>query len=174
MSAQANVKLRYEHLKGEFIAKNENESLATLVEDAIGAGDSHRLGRQGKTQLRSRYREEFIPSMPAGESIPLTAPPLTGLRLAGPRYAAGESRHFQQEVGQEMGNTANCKLLINKANGPVVPTSESSSAWLGLIPSRGDSRKFKVDLLAPGRGDAISAEQNLPARAEARAGCAVG
>jgi hypothetical protein len=55
MSAQANVKLRYEHLKGEFIAKNENESLATLVEDAIGAGDSHRLGRQGKTQLRSRY-----------------------------------------------------------------------------------------------------------------------
>jgi hypothetical protein len=140
MSAQANVKLRYEHLKGEFIAKNENESLATLVEDAIGAGDSHRLGRQGKTQLRSRYREEFIPSMPAGESIPLTAPPLTGLRLAGPRYAAGESRHFQQEVGQEMGNTANCKLLINKANGPVVP---NLGELISLAGTHSESRRFQ-------------------------------
>jgi carboxymethylenebutenolidase len=66
MSAQDNVKLWDEHLKGEFITKNENESLATMVEDASVLAIPTGWGGKGKTQLRSRYRDEFIPSISAG------------------------------------------------------------------------------------------------------------
>jgi carboxymethylenebutenolidase len=66
MSAQDNLRLWDEHLKGEFITKNENESLATMVEDASVLTIPTRWGGKGKTQLRSRYRDEFIPSIPEG------------------------------------------------------------------------------------------------------------
>jgi carboxymethylenebutenolidase len=65
MSAQDNVRLWEEHLNGEFVTKNENISLATMVEDASVITIPTRWGGKGKEQLRPLYRDEFIPSIPS-------------------------------------------------------------------------------------------------------------
>jgi len=66
MSGQDNLKLWEDHLKGEFITKNENESLATMVEDASVMAIPTGWGGRGKTRLRPLYRDEFIPTIPDG------------------------------------------------------------------------------------------------------------
>ena len=65
MSAQENVRLWEEHLNGEFVTKNENLSLSTMVEDASVITMPTRWGGKGKAALRSLYRDEFIPSIPS-------------------------------------------------------------------------------------------------------------
>jgi len=62
--AQENVRLWEEHLNGEFVTKNENLSLATMVEDASVLTMPTRWGGKGKEALRPLYRDEFIPSIP--------------------------------------------------------------------------------------------------------------
>lgn len=65
MSAQDNVRLWEEHLRGEFTTKDENQSLATMVDDASVFTIPTGWGGKGKTALRSLYRDEFIPSIPS-------------------------------------------------------------------------------------------------------------
>jgi len=64
MSAQENVRLWETHLDGEFVTKNENLSLATMVDDASVLTVPTRWGAKGKEALRPLYRDEFIPSIP--------------------------------------------------------------------------------------------------------------
>ena len=66
MSAQENLRLWEEHLKGEFETKDENLSLSTMVEDASVVTMPTRWGGKGKAALRPLYRDEFIPSIPSG------------------------------------------------------------------------------------------------------------
>jgi carboxymethylenebutenolidase len=66
MSAQENLRLWEEHLKGEFETKDENLSLSTMVEDASVITMPTRWGGKGKAALRPLYRDEFIPSIPSG------------------------------------------------------------------------------------------------------------
>jgi carboxymethylenebutenolidase len=66
MSAQENLKLWEEHLKGEFETKDENLSLSTMVEDASVITMPTRWGGKGKAALKPLYRDEFIPSIPSG------------------------------------------------------------------------------------------------------------
>ncbi len=66
MSAQDNLRLWGEHLKGEFETKDENLSLSTMVEDASVVTMPTRWGGKGKAALRPLYRDEFIPSIPPG------------------------------------------------------------------------------------------------------------
>jgi carboxymethylenebutenolidase len=71
MSAEENVRLWLAHLAGEFTHRNEEESLATMVEDASVCHVPTGSGGIGKTVLRRYYRDEFIPSIPADWSIAL-------------------------------------------------------------------------------------------------------
>ena len=64
MSAQDNVKLWEQHIIGEFMEKNEDLSLSTMVEDASVLTIPTGWGGKGKTELRPLYRDEFIPSIP--------------------------------------------------------------------------------------------------------------
>lgn len=64
MSAQENLKLWETHIRGEFMTKNEEESLATMVEDASVITVPTGWGGKGKAALRPLYRDEFIPSIP--------------------------------------------------------------------------------------------------------------
>jgi len=65
MSAQDNIKLWEQHLVGEFVTKDENLSLSTMVEDASVMHMPTRSGGRGKAELRSYYRDMFIPSIPS-------------------------------------------------------------------------------------------------------------
>ena len=64
MSAQENLKLWATHIKGEFMTKDTDLSLSTMVEDASVLTVPTGWGGKGKAELRSRYRDEFIPSIP--------------------------------------------------------------------------------------------------------------
>jgi carboxymethylenebutenolidase len=64
MSAQENVSLWELHLDGEFVTKNEDVSLSTMIEDASVLTIPTRWGGKGKDVLRPLYRDEFIPSIP--------------------------------------------------------------------------------------------------------------
>ena len=64
MSAQENLKLWATHIKGEFLTKDADLSLSTMVEDASVLTVPTGWGGKGKAELRSRYRDEFIPSIP--------------------------------------------------------------------------------------------------------------
>ena len=64
MSAQENLKLWETHIKGEFMTKDTDLSLSTMVEDASVLTIPTGWGGKGKAELRSRYRDEFIPSIP--------------------------------------------------------------------------------------------------------------
>ena len=64
MSIQDNVRLWEQHVIGEFVEKNEDLSLSTMVEDAAVMHMPTRSGGKGKAQLKSYYRDLFIPSIP--------------------------------------------------------------------------------------------------------------
>ena len=65
MSTQTNLKQWEDHIVGEFVTKNVEQSLATMVEDASVMHMPTRSGGKGKTELRAYYRDMFIPSIPA-------------------------------------------------------------------------------------------------------------
>lgn len=64
MSAQENLRLWDEHIKGEFMTKDTDLSLSTMVEDASVITVPTGWGGKGKAALRPLYRDEFIPSIP--------------------------------------------------------------------------------------------------------------
>lgn len=64
MSVQDNIQLWEQHIAGEFIEKNEDLSLATMVEDASVVHMPTRSGGKGKAELKPYYRDMFIPSIP--------------------------------------------------------------------------------------------------------------
>jgi carboxymethylenebutenolidase len=64
MSAENNVRLWEQHLRGEFVEKNEDLSLETMVEDASVMHVPTQSGGRGKAELKPYYRDVFIPSLP--------------------------------------------------------------------------------------------------------------
>ena len=64
MATQDLVKLWEEHVIGEFVEKDEELSLSTMVEDASVMHMPTRSGGKGKDELRAYYRDMFIPSIP--------------------------------------------------------------------------------------------------------------
>jgi carboxymethylenebutenolidase len=72
MTEDRNVQLWLAHLTGEFTSRNEEESLATMVEDASVCHIPTGSGGAGKTALRRYYRDEFIPSIPEDWNITLS------------------------------------------------------------------------------------------------------
>jgi len=65
MSTQDNLYLWEQHLIGEFVNKDVELSLSTMVEDASVMHMPTRSGGKGKTELRAYYRDMFIPSIPS-------------------------------------------------------------------------------------------------------------
>jgi carboxymethylenebutenolidase len=65
MSAQDNLKLWEQHVIGEFVDKDVDLSLSTMAEDASVMHLPTRSGGKGKAELRSYYRDMFIPSIPS-------------------------------------------------------------------------------------------------------------
>src|ERR1044071_8792388 len=53
-----------EHLKGEFEIKDVDATLATMVDDAYVNHMPVNTGGRGKGELRTFYRDVFIPSWP--------------------------------------------------------------------------------------------------------------
>ena len=64
MSAQDNLKLWQQHVIGEFVEKDVDLSLSIMVEDASVMHMPTRSGGKGKAELKSYYRDMFIPSIP--------------------------------------------------------------------------------------------------------------
>jgi carboxymethylenebutenolidase len=64
MTAQQLEKLWADHLAGEFVTKDVEATLATMVEDASVNHMPVNTGGRGKDQLRVFYRDDFIPSWP--------------------------------------------------------------------------------------------------------------
>ena len=64
MSAKDNLKLWEQHIVGEFVDKDVDLALSTMVEDASVMHMPTRSGGRGKTELRTYYRDMFIPSIP--------------------------------------------------------------------------------------------------------------
>jgi carboxymethylenebutenolidase len=65
MSIQSNLKLWEDHILGEFVNKDVDLSLSTMVEDASVMHMPTRSGGKGKAELRPYYRGMFIPSIPS-------------------------------------------------------------------------------------------------------------
>ena len=65
MAAQENLKLWNDHIVGEFGTKDVDLALSTMVEDASVMHMPTRSGGKGKAELRSYYRDMFIPSIPS-------------------------------------------------------------------------------------------------------------
>jgi carboxymethylenebutenolidase len=53
-----------EHLNGEFVIKDVEATLETMVDDAYVNHIPVKTGGRGKDQLRRFYRDDFIPSWP--------------------------------------------------------------------------------------------------------------
>jgi carboxymethylenebutenolidase len=51
-----------EHLNGEFVIKDVEATLETMVDDAYVNHIPVKTGGRGKDQLRRFYRDDFIPS----------------------------------------------------------------------------------------------------------------
>ena len=64
MAAEDLVKLWEAHVIGEFVEKDEELSLSTMVDDASVMHMPTRSGGKGKDELRAYYRDMFIPSIP--------------------------------------------------------------------------------------------------------------
>lgn len=64
LSAQQLEKLWAEHLAGEFDTKDVEATLATMVDDAFVNHMPVNTGGRGKDELRTFYRDIFIPSWP--------------------------------------------------------------------------------------------------------------
>jgi carboxymethylenebutenolidase len=65
MFIQDNLKLWEDHILGEFVNKDVDLSLSTMVEDASVMHMPTRSGGKGKAELRPYYRDMFIPSIPS-------------------------------------------------------------------------------------------------------------
>lgn len=63
MSARENLRVWHEHIKGEFMTKDTDLSLSTMVEDASVITVPTGWGGKGKAALRPLYRDECIPSL---------------------------------------------------------------------------------------------------------------
>ena len=63
MSAQDNLKLWETHIRGVFVTKDTDLSLDD-GRRRVGTHGAHGLGGKGKKELRARYHNEFIPSIP--------------------------------------------------------------------------------------------------------------
>jgi carboxymethylenebutenolidase len=61
-----------EHLAGEFVTKDVEATLATMVDDASVNHVPVSTGGRGKEQLRAFYRDVFIPSWPDDLKMTLT------------------------------------------------------------------------------------------------------
>jgi carboxymethylenebutenolidase len=64
MTAADLAQLWADHLRGEFVTKDVEATLATMVEDASVNHVPVNTGGHGKEQLRTFYRDVFIPSWP--------------------------------------------------------------------------------------------------------------
>ena len=64
MAAQDLIRLWEEHVRGEFIDKDADLSLATMTEDASVLHIPSQSGASGKAALKPYYRDMFIPSIP--------------------------------------------------------------------------------------------------------------
>ena len=64
MKTQELEKLWADHLAGEFVDKDVEATLATMVEDASVNHVPVNTGGRGKDELRVFYRDNFIPSWP--------------------------------------------------------------------------------------------------------------
>lgn len=71
MAAEDNLRLWVRHLEAEFTTHSEDDSVATMVEDASVNHVPTGVGGVGKENLRRFYREEFIPSIPEDWNITL-------------------------------------------------------------------------------------------------------
>src|SRR5262249_2317953 len=65
-------KLWGDHLAGEFTTKDVEATLATMVDDASVNHVPVNSGGRGKEQLRTFYRDDFIPSWPDDLQMTLT------------------------------------------------------------------------------------------------------
>jgi len=65
-------KIWAEHLAGEFVTKDVEATLATMVDDASVNHVPVNTGGRGKDQLRAFYRDVFIPSWPDDLQMTLT------------------------------------------------------------------------------------------------------
>jgi carboxymethylenebutenolidase len=72
MAAAALEKIWAEHIAGEFVTKDVEATLATMVDDASVNHVPVRTGGRGKEQLRAFYRDVFIPSWPDDLKMTLT------------------------------------------------------------------------------------------------------
>ena len=64
MPAQDNIALWEQHVRGEFVDKDEDLSLSTMTEDASVLHVPTQSGGKGKRELKPYYRDMFIPSIP--------------------------------------------------------------------------------------------------------------
>ena len=64
MGAQENLAMWDEHIRGEFMERDVDLSLSTMVDDASVLTVPTGWGGRGKAALRPLYRDEFIPSIP--------------------------------------------------------------------------------------------------------------
>jgi carboxymethylenebutenolidase len=64
MASPALEKIWAEHIAGEFVTKDVEATLATMVDDASVNHVPVNTGGKGKEQLRAFYRDVFIPSWP--------------------------------------------------------------------------------------------------------------
>src|SRR5437773_12471377 len=72
LSPQQLEHLWADHLKGEFVTKDVEATLATMVDDAYVNHMPVNTGGRGKEQLRAFYRDVFIPSWPDDLKMTLT------------------------------------------------------------------------------------------------------
>jgi carboxymethylenebutenolidase len=71
MTSKEMIELWEKHIDGEFVAKDVEASLATMVDDAEVDHIPHHTGGRGKSHLRTFYRDGFIPSWP--DDLKMTA-----------------------------------------------------------------------------------------------------
>ena len=64
MTRQQLEQLWADHIAGEFVAKDVEATLATMVDDAFVDHIPVHTGGRGKEELRAFYRDNFIPSWP--------------------------------------------------------------------------------------------------------------
>jgi carboxymethylenebutenolidase len=64
VTSQQMEQLWADHLAGEFVAKDVEATLDTMVDDAFVNHMPVGTGGRGKDQLRAFYRDDFIPSWP--------------------------------------------------------------------------------------------------------------
>ena len=69
MTGQELAKIWGDHIAGEFVTKDVEATLATMVEDAYVNHVPVMTGGYGKAELRSFYSRDFIPKMPPDTTL---------------------------------------------------------------------------------------------------------